>query len=61
MKLLKNLFKKGKVEERTVAGIQGAQMFDPAPTAAPAAKVSASDTEKKDKHGEPGICCGSCH
>nr|WP_267965927.1 CCGSCS motif protein [Halomonas aerodenitrificans] len=57
---LKNLFKKAKAQDKQV--VQG---FEPgAPTgaevdASPEAS-SATDADKKVKHGQPGTCCGSC-
>ncbi|QOR39529.1 CCGSCS motif protein [Billgrantia diversa] len=57
---LKNLFKKDKTEDR-----QAVQAFVPealtsvAEDASPGEPASA-DAAKKKKHGEPGVCCGSC-
>lgn len=55
MGLLKNLFKKDSAEKPQV------QMQEAAP-AKQADAVPAADTgKKKPKHGEDGVCCGSCH
>ncbi|GEM_PF-2770564 len=60
------LFKKDKAEDHAAVDSQAVQTFEPASAAAPAADVSAdeavsADAEQKGKHGEPGVCCGSCH
>ncbi|WP_444677195.1 CCGSCS motif protein [Halomonas sp. E19] len=60
MGLLKTLFKKDKADDKPVV-----QAYEPAPTTAASADASAdeatgADVEKKGKHGEPGVCCGSC-
>ncbi|EWH01506.1 CCGSCS motif protein [Halomonas sp. BC04] len=58
---LKNLFKRDKAEDK-----QAVQTFEPeVPTPAVAdigaGEAASADAEKKAKHGEPGVCCGSCH
>ncbi len=60
MGLLKTLFKKDKADDKPVV-----QAYEPAPAATPSVEASAGETagtdaEKKGKHGEPGVCCGSC-
>lgn len=61
MGLLKTLFKKDKTDDKPVV-----QAYEPAPSTAqePAAGTAeaagADAAEKKGKHGEPGVCCGSC-
>lgn len=57
---LKNLFKKDKTEDK-----QAVQAFEPAvstkpDTAANVGESAGTDAAKKAKHGEPGVCCGSC-
>jgi CCGSCS motif protein len=60
MGLLKDLFKKDEAEDKQVV-----QTHEPVAAAAPgtdanAAEAVSAEAEKK-KHGEPGVCCGSCH
>ncbi|MBA2779973.1 CCGSCS motif protein [Billgrantia kenyensis] len=54
---LKDLFKKAKVEDK-----QAVQTFEPETPAADAnaGEAISADAEKQAKHGEPGVCCGSC-
>lgn len=54
MGLLKNLFQK-----KEVAAKPAVQAYEPV-SAKPAANQSAEVTSKKPKHGEDGVCCGSC-
>ncbi|MFO8044488.1 MAG: CCGSCS motif protein [Halomonas sp.] len=65
MGLLKNLLMKIKAEDNSPAESQIVQTFEPAPAAASAAEVSADEAAsanaEKKQHGEPGVCCGSCH
>ena len=60
MARLKNLFKKDKVEDTQVVQTQEPVPATPGPDAN-AGEVVSADAEKKAKHGEPGVCCGSCH
>ncbi|RCV91277.1 CCGSCS motif protein [Billgrantia montanilacus] len=60
---LKNLFKKGKTEDKPAV-----QTFEPEASTTPGKDATAdeaasadADAVKKAKHGEPGVCCGSCH
>jgi CCGSCS motif protein len=64
---LKNLFKKDETEAK-----QAVQTFEPEASTTPgtdanpdeginAGKSAGADAAKKAKHGEPGVCCGSCH
>ncbi len=58
---LKNLFKQDKTKDK-----QAVQTFEPeAPTAqdtdASEGESGSADAAKQAKHGEPGVCCGSCH
>ncbi|MGQ4880491.1 CCGSCS motif protein [Billgrantia sp. LNSP4103-1] len=57
---LKNLFKKDKPENE-----QAVQPYEPDASVKPAAQANAdepasADAVQKKKHGEPGVCCGSC-
>lgn len=57
---LRNLFKKDQTEDK-----RAVQAYEPEASTTPAAdansgEVASADTEKKAKHGEPGVCCGSC-
>lgn len=61
---LTNFFKKGEAEDK-----QAVQSFIPDTSAAPvssantgegAGETSSADEAKKARHGEPGVCCGSC-
>ena len=64
MGLLNSLLKKGKTEDSTAEEGQVVQTFEPAPaTAAETSAEAAAGTEgeKSGKHGDPGVCCGSCH
>lgn len=54
MGLLKNLFKKDSAEKSQV------QMQEAVPAKQAAAEPAADATKKKPKHGEDGVCCGSC-
>lgn len=55
MGLLKNLFKKDRAEKPQV------QMHEAEPAKHNDAESAADATKKKPKHGEDGVCCGSCH
>lgn len=55
MGLLKNLFKKESTEKPQV------QMHESEPVTHNDPKPAADATQKKPKHGEDGVCCGSCH
>lgn len=56
MGLLKTLFKKDSAEKA-----QPQVQMQEAVTAKPdTAKPGADTTAKKPKHGEDGVCCGSC-
>ncbi|EWH02623.1 CCGSCS motif protein [Halomonas sp. BC04] len=61
MSRLKNLFKKDKVEEKQVVQTQEPVPATASGTDASAGEAASADAEKKAKHGEPGVCCGSCH
>ncbi|MGR4067559.1 CCGSCS motif protein [Billgrantia sp. C5P2] len=57
---LKNLFKRDKTEDK-----QAVQAFEPGASTTAAADASpgepaSAEAAKKKKHGEPGVCCGSC-
>ncbi len=53
--LFKNIFKSNK--EKQAAEVESVQSED---SQAQAAAENASETEKKAKHGEEGVCCGGC-
>lgn len=55
MGLLKNLFKKDGAEKPQV------QVQEVAPAKQAAAESATDAVKKKPKHGEDGVCCGSCH
>lgn len=57
---LKNLFKKDKDQNTSVVQTQEPVPATPG-TDANAVEVASAEVEKKGKHGEPGVCCGSCH
>lgn len=64
MGLLNSLLKKDKTADGTAEESQVVQTFEPAPaTAAETSAEAAAGTEeeKSGKHGEPGVCCGSCY
>ncbi len=64
MGLLNSLLKKDKTEDSTAEEGQVVQTFEPAPATASETRVEAAagtEGEKSGKHGEPGVCCGSCH
>jgi len=52
---LKNLFQK----KETAAAKPAVQAYEPV-SAKPAANQPTDVTSKKPKHGEDGVCCGSC-
>lgn len=54
MGLLKNLFQKKEAAEKPVV-----QAYEPV-SAKPQAGQPADTASKKSKHGEDGVCCGSC-
>lgn len=54
MGLLKNLFQKKEAAAKPVV-----QAYEPV-SAKPAASQSAEGTSEKPRHGEDGVCCGSC-
>ncbi|NWN82285.1 MAG: CCGSCS motif protein [Halomonas sp.] len=58
MGLLKNLFKKDSAEKPVV---QTHEPVEAKQAEVDSATDSVADTaEKKPKHGEDGVCCGSC-
>ncbi|MGO2133624.1 MAG: CCGSCS motif protein [Halomonas sp.] len=54
MGLLKTLFKKDNAEKTQV------QMQEAVTSKPDTAKPAADAAAKKPKHGEDGVCCGSC-
>lgn len=54
MGLLKNLFKKDSAETPVV------QTHEPVEAQQAEADPVTDTAEKKPKHGEDGVCCGSC-
>ncbi|AMD02130.1 MULTISPECIES: CCGSCS motif protein [Halomonas] len=58
---LKNLFKQDKTEDKPAV-----QTFEPEASPAPGTDATtgesaSAEVQKQAKHGEPGVCCGSCH
>ncbi|HSH49536.1 MAG TPA: CCGSCS motif protein [Halomonas sp.] len=54
MGLLKNLFKKDGAEKPQV------QMQEAEPVTQADAEAATEAAKEKPKHGEDGVCCGSC-
>lgn len=54
MGLLKNLFKKNSAEKPVV------QTHEPVEAKQAEVESATEAAEKKPKHGEDGVCCGSC-
>ncbi|WP_415890670.1 CCGSCS motif protein [Neptuniibacter sp. SY11_33] len=54
--LLKSLFKK----DKSVAETAATQEVSAVEKNSKSDAVNKEATEKKGKHGQPGVCCGSC-
>ncbi|MCG6659206.1 CCGSCS motif protein [Halomonas campisalis] len=61
MSRLKDLFKKDKAEDKQVVQTQEPVPATASGSDANAGEAASAEAEQKAKHGEPGVCCGSCH
>ncbi|MCE8014481.1 CCGSCS motif protein [Halomonas sp. MCCC 1A17488] len=57
---LRNLFKRDKAEDKQPVSTFEPEAPAPEAAAASAGEPASAEAAGKKRHGEPGVCCGSC-